>query len=353
MTPVSDTRPVGTPDRAGMYFPAEWSRHAATWLSWPRNGDTWPRNLAVAQQEFCGLARAIAQDEPVMILAGPGSDFEAACRALGSDQGVEIVPIQTNDAWARDYAPTFVVDRNPCRLAAIDWHYNAWGGKYPPYDDDQQVARKIAERLGCDHRPVDLCLEGGALEVDSSGLLLCTRSCALDENRNPGLSLSEVERRLTESLQTTATIWLAGDALIGDDTDGHIDQLARFAPSGAIFHAWTDDPHDPQSLGLARNLDDLRLGLSRLGRNPPLVPLPLPAPVYLFGNRIPACYCNFYITNQSVLVPAFGDPQDEPARQRIAEHFPGRRTLSLPSAHLTVGLGSFHCLTQQQPACDP
>lgn len=336
--------------RSGFVFPAEWLPHAATWCSWPRNADTWSKNLGDAQNEFVGLVRAIAADEPCMVMAGPGKDFEAATKRLGGTPGVEIVPIQTNDAWARDYAPTFVVDYQAKKLSAVDWHYNAWGGKYPPFDDDQKVTGKVAKHLGCGHQPIDLCLEGGALEVDEWGLLLCTRSCAMDEHRNPGLSPETIEQRIECPLNIRETVWLSGDAIIGDDTDGHIDQLARFTPGGAILYAWSEDPSDPQLVGLNQNLNDLREGLQKLGRRDQLVSLPIPsAPVMMFGNRIPACYCNFYLTNHSVLVPAFGDRNDERARAILAEHFPGRRAISLPSVHLTVGLGSFHCLTQQQP----
>ena len=335
--------------RVGNIFPAEWLPHAATWLSWPRNADTWPRNLLAAQSEFVELVTAIAEDEPVRVMAGHGEDFDAAKRSLGGIRDVEIVPIQTNDAWARDYAPTFVVDRAAGKLAALDWHYNAWGGKYPPYEDDQQVARKVAEYLNCAHVSIDLCLEGGALEIDVSGLLLCTKSCAFDPQRNPNLSPVEIEQRIKCPLHAADAIWLAGDAIVGDDTDGHIDQLARFTPGGAILYAWSEAQDDPQQVGLAQNLEDLRRGLAELGRNDLLVPLPLPDPVRLFEAQLPACYCNFYITNGSVLVPAYGDRKDDRARGIIAEHFPGRRTISLPSVNLSVGLGSFHCLTQQQP----
>ncbi len=336
-------------------MPAEWLPHAATWCSWPRNRDTWPHNLAEVRAEFAGLVRAIARDEPVRVMAGAGDDFESARAALSGIADVEIVDIPTNDAWARDYAPTFVVEKTATghsgsgRLAAVDWLYNAWGGKYPPFDNDQAAARRVAEHLGCLHRPVDLCLEGGALEMDEIGTLMCTRTCAFDENRNPGLSEKEIERRILEAVGAFSMIWLQGDCLIGDDTDGHIDQLARFTPAGPVLHAWTDNPDDPQQAGLQKNLDDLRHGLEQAGLKRDLVPLPVPDPVFFRGVQIPACYCNYYLTNASVIVPVFGAPQDQAAQQIIHQLHPGRRLVALPSNHLTVGLGSFHCLTQQQP----
>ncbi len=334
-------------------MPAEWLPHEATWLSWPRNADTWARNLKEAQAEFVQLAAAIAADEPVRVMAGAGVDLDAATQALGEIPNLSIVPIQTNDAWARDYAPTFVIDRDTSELVAVDWFYNAWGGKYPPFDDDQKVAAQIAVLTGARHQPVDLCLEGGAIEVDEEGTLLCTRSCAFDPHRNPGLSPEEFERRIVQAIGARRVIWLTGDALIGDDTDGHIDQLARCAPGGRILYAWTDDSSNPQYAGLAQNLQDLRDGLNAQGLARELIPLPIPDAVLVHGTQIPACYCNFYLTNRSVIVPAFGALQDDRAADIIAAQFPNRKLVQLPSVNLTVGLGSFHCLTQQQPRVRP
>ncbi len=330
-------------------MPAEWLPHAATWLSWPRNGDTWARNLKQAQAEFVELIRAIAADEPAKVMAGKGADFEAASQALSGIPGVEIVPIQTNDAWARDYAPTFLIHQTTGKLAAVDWIYNAWGGKYPPFDDDQRVAALVARFLGCEHHPIDLCLEGGAVEVDEDQTLLCTKTCAFDPQRNPDLSETEIERRMATAIGARRVIWLTGDALIGDDTDGHIDQLARCVPNKKILYAWCDDSTDSQYAGLLQNRNDLIQGLDAHGLQRDLIPLPIPDPVFFYGVQIPACYCNFYITNGSVIIPEFGVRQDATAAKIIGEHFPNRNIVRLPSVNLTVGLGSFHCLTQQQP----
>ncbi len=330
-------------------MPPEWAMHAATWLSWPRNKDTWPKNLSAVQAEFIELVRAIAAAEPVKVMAGKPVDFETAERAFANAQNVEVVPIQTNDAWARDYAPTFIIDAASGKLAAVDWFYNAWGGKYPPFDDDQKVASRVAEFLNCDVHSIDLCLEGGAVEVDDEGTLFCTRTCAFDPNRNPNLTEKEIEGRIITAIGAKRIVWLTGDALIGDDTDGHIDQLARCAPGGVLLYAWTDDETDPQFAGLRQNRDDLRNGLEQLGLERQLIPLPIPDPVLFAGVQIPACYCNFYITNSNVIVPKFGVRQDNEAAQIISQHFPDRALIQLPSTNLTVGLGSFHCLTQQQP----
>ncbi len=347
---LSKVQGVVKQERNGFFMPAEWLPHEATWCSWPRNRRTWAHNLDEVRREFSALVRAIANDEPVRVMAGVGEDFDGAQKALGGIEGVTLVDIKTNDAWARDYAPTFAIHQKTNSLRVVDWHFNAWGGKYLAFDDDQKVAMKVAQWIGCEHQSINLCLEGGALEVDENGLMMSTRTCAFDTDRNPGIQPDEIERRIVASTGATGMIWLQGDCLIGDDTDGHIDQLARFTPSGPILYAWTDNSIDPQQAGLRKNLEDLRAELDRLGIKRELVPLPIPDPVIFRGVQIPACYCNYYLTNRSVIVPAFGAPQDEVAAKIVSALHSDRRLVMLPSNHLTVGLGSFHCLTQQQPA---
>ncbi len=347
------------PASTGFVMPAEWHLHAGTWLSWPHNSDTWPANLADAQFEFLQLIRAIASVEPVVInLSNDQQSDELTQQFKQLDMlGLPIwfQNIPTNDAWIRDYGPTFV--KSDKQLLAIDWKYNAWGGKYPPFEHDQQVVVRIVNSMPPHFQgesPVQrfesiLCLEGGAIEIDDRGLLLCTKSCGLDPHRNELQSLDSIERELKGCLGAKDIIWLTGDALIGDDTDGHIDQLARFVP-GKILYAWTNDRNDSQYSALELNRDDLMAGLKRLKLDYELVPLLLPDPVEFNGVRLPASYCNFYITNQSVIVPQFDRPQDRSAVEILARMFPERSVFGLPSTHLNVGLGSFHCLTQQQPA---
>jgi agmatine deiminase len=280
-----------------------------------------------------------------------------------------VVHVPTNDAWARDYGPTFVIARNDQArrprpvppwfpsanqlIGAVNWHYNAWGGKYPPFDLDQQVARRIANETGTTLINASLCLEGGAIEVNDEGVLLTTRSCVLNQNRNPGKSVEQVETELKQRLGVRQIIWLPGDAISGDDTDGHIDQLARFVNDHTILYAWTDLQSDPQREKLTANLEALKAGLAEQDLDYELYPLPLPAdPVYRGQQRLPASYCNFLITNGSVIVPQFGDRNDEPALANLGRYFPHREIVGLASNHLSVGLGSFHCLTQQMPDVD-
>jgi agmatine deiminase len=350
-------------------MPAEWNPHHGTWVSWPHNQETWPKNLDGAREEFRALITAIAAHEFVYVCL---NDDEMSARFtdwLVSDVTpgrIILVHVPTNDAWARDYAPTFVLSssnaggpRRPAppwfpvaneQLGAVNWHYNAWGGKYPPFDLDQQVARRIAEETGATLIDSTLCLEGGAIEVNDEGVLLTTRSCVLNPNRNPDLSFAQVEAELKLRLGVDQIIWLPGDAILGDDTDGHIDQLARFVNNRTILYAWTDDQSDPQQENLRANLEALQAGLSDLNLDYELQPLPLPAgPVFRGPQRLPASYCNFLITNGSVIVPQFGDRNDELALSILDQYFPEREMVGLASNHLSVGLGSFHCLTQQMP----
>ena len=349
----------GSPAKHGFFMPAEWERHHCTWLSWPHNKQTWPENLELAQFEFAHLVARIALDEPVVVLVPSGDQekqfydiFKSAVELESVEARLQTQLVPTNDAWARDYGPTFVTGSG--QWLAIDWQYNAWGGKYPPFDDDQKVVERCLAGLPSPDRPIRrtsrLCIEGGALEMDDQRVLMCTRSCALDRNRNPDWSLEQVSAELKQCLGAEEIVWLSGDAIEGDDTDGHIDQLARFVPQQKIVYAATDR-EDCQYESLVAIRDELKQSLAQAGLGYQLIPLPLPPPIFYGDLRLPASYCNFYITNDSVLVPQFGvPPSDQQAVSILGNLFPGREVVGLPSYNLSVGLGSFHCLTQQQPA---
>jgi len=342
-------KPDQSESRHDYRMPAEWESQSAIWFSWPHNVETWPENLDSAQEEFFKLVKSVAPTQPVYVMAG-GAELSHATKRFQGIENVEIVGIETNDAWARDYAPTFVKSRAG-ELVAIDWFYNAWGGKYPPFDADQQVAKLVAAHLKIPVVSPEFCFEGGAIEVNDEGVLLCTKSCALDKNRNPNFSLEQAESILQQNLGASKIIWLSGDAIEGDDTDGHIDQLARFTDSKTIVYAWSEHENDPQVVGLKQNLHDLQLQIHEFGlTNVRLIPLPIPAPIEFCGRRVPASYCNFLITNELVLVPQFGVPEDTTAIEILTPLFPNRKIIGLPSKNLAVGLGSFHCLSQQQPA---
>lgn len=339
-------------DETRFRMPAEWQSQSATWMSWPQNAETWPENLSEAQSEFVEFARTVANFQPVNVMAS-GRTMQQAELMFGGINNIELIDIPTNDAWARDYAPTFVKDLKNNRLVAIDWHYNAWGGKYPPFDDDQKVARRVAELNSIDCVSPDLCFEGGAIEINDSGVLLSTSSCALDPNRNPDKSLEDVEKIFRHYLGATQIVWLSGNAIDGDDTDGHIDQLARFTDEKTIVYA-SCDKSDPQHDNLIQNLLDLKTGVARFeSEGVRLIPLPLPPAIFRHGRRIPASYCNFVIANGLVVVPQFGEAYcDRQAIEILTPLFPDQEVVGLSSLNLSVGLGSFHCLSQQQPAID-
>jgi len=358
--------PESVSNKPTLTMPPEWAPQAATWLSFPINGDTWSQNLAAAQAEFALLVHAIAADQKAYVMCG-GEKHRETARAIILDQSVreltaqqieniELVDIATNDAWARDYAPTFVKSNEPDGpLYSVDWHYNAWGGKYPPFDLDQQVAGKVAKQLAIENVAAGICAEGGALEINGNGVLLVTRSSVLNDNRNPEVNQTQIEAVFRKFLGAKQIVWLPGDqvgpSVLGDDTDGHIDQLARFTGDSTIVYAWTEDANDPQRAGLENNLVELKRQMKALDASCQFVPLPLPPAITHCDLRLPASYCNFLITNQCVLVPQFGvAAPDARTLEILSPLFPDRRLVPLPSKELAVGLGSFHCLSQQQPA---
>jgi agmatine deiminase len=330
-------------------MPAEWEPQAAIWLSWPHNLETWPTNLADAQTEFADLVETIAESQQIFVMVG-SAHRRAAEKTIEEISNVELVDIPTNDAWARDYAPTFVKDDSNDSLAAVDWIYNAWGEKYPPFDQDQKVGKRVAEFLGIELVPVEFCFEGGAIEINESGLMISTTTCALNPNRNPDSSLVKIESLMRDLLGAQKFVWLSQETIEGDDTDGHIDQLARFTDDSTIVHAWSNDENDPMLPKMRQNLQDMDLQLlanhSQAIRR---VALPNPHPIHYCDRRIPASYCNFLITNELVIVPQFGVDEDQQAVEILKPLFSNRKVIGLPSLNLAVGLGSFHCLSQQQP----
>jgi len=333
-------------------MPAEWEPHAATWLAWPHAETTWPGCLAEAEREFEALVRALARSERVELLAQ--SDAHAAALRARLAEGVaagavRLHVIPTDDVWMRDIAPTFVRD-GTAGLLALDWTFNAWGGKYAPWDRDDAVAARVASLAGVARERIALITEGGALEVDGQGTLLVTEPTLLDEKRNPGVSKEGIEKQLAELLGVRCVIWL-GDGIEGDDTDGHIDDLARFTAAGAVVCAREPDPRDPNHAPLEECRARLAAARDARGRPLEVIDLPMPPAVRAEnGDRLPASYANFYVANRAVLVPTFGAPSDARALETLTPLFPGREVIGIPSRSLVRGLGAVHCLTQQQPA---
>ena len=364
------THADATPVALGYRWPAEWEPHAATWLSWPHNPETWPGAFERIPAQFAAFVRAIADFEPVHILAGGDHVLANARQHVGSCNNVTLHDIPTNDAWCRDHGPTFLVptlrstqsaspqatpstsNRPAESLALIDWQYNAWGGKYPPFDLDNAIPARIATQLGCPRFAVDIVLEGGAIEGNGLGTVLTTPSCLLNPNRNPQLQPADYQRLLGDYLGTTHLLWLEHGELAGDDTDGHIDQLARFVGPRTVVAAVAPETaasSDPNVTPLQANLAQLKSMTDQDGAPLHVVPLPLPAPKFYDGHRLPASYCNFYIVNGSVIVPQFDDPADAHAISTLQDLLPNHTVIGLPALELVWGLGAFHCLSQQQP----
>jgi agmatine deiminase len=346
-----------TPAQLGYRMPAEWEPHAATWLSWPRReGISFPGSYDQVLPVLAKMIAALAVSELVCINARDAAHEEEIRRGLsqagtGDLGNVQFHRVPTNEPWCRDHGPIFLT--NPARenpLVAIDWEYNAWGWKYPPFDLDNAVPKKVAAILG--HIPVyspGIVLEGGSIDVNGAGTLLTTESCLLNPNRNPTLKKNEIERHLRDFLGVTKILWL-GDGIEGDDTDGHIDDLTRFVSRTSVVTVVEEDEHDD-------NYEPLQLNLTRLREmsaedDTPLTvrTLPMPGKIVREGQRLPASYANFYIANKVVLMPAFNDPHDAWAAAVLREAFPTRRIVSIDCRELIWGLGAFHCLTQQQPA---
>ena len=368
-----------TPVSLGYRFPAEWEPHAATWLSWPHRLKTWPGKFEPIPRFYAILVRTLAKYEPVNVLAGREAVMAEAKRLIGDVPNVTLHDIPTNDVWIRDFGPLFLVpserqspniatpvtgnphpgplpkgegvkqaaDEQPPAL--VDWEFNAWGGKYPPFDSDNAAPSKIAALLGRRRFTPGIVLEGGAIDGNGRGTLLTTEECLLNPNRNPELTRNQIEQFLADYCGAKKILWLGG-GIVGDDTDGHVDELARFVNPTTVVASVENDPSDVNYAPLADNFRRLRTMTDQDGRPLDIVPLPLPGPVVYNGQRLPASYCNFYIGNGVVIVPQFDDPADRAAVGILRPFFPGREIVGLPARDLVLGRGAFHCITQQQPA---
>lgn len=346
-----------TPRQLGYRMPAEWEPHQATWVSWPHKEASWPGKLETVFPVFARMVAALAASETVHINVCD-QDMERRARAfLQQAEAVGDIRFHhfpTNDAWCRDYGAIFVRraagqgSRGAGELAATDWGYNAWGDKYPPYDLDNKIPALMAEVLGTPRFVADMILEGGSIDVNGQGVLLTSEACLLNPNRNPQLGRAEIEERLREYLGVEHILWL-GEGIVGDDTDGHVDDLARFVDPETIVTVTEDDPADENYRPLQDNLKRLRSFRQPDGRPFRIVELPMPRPIVWEDQRLPASYANFYIGNKVVLLPGYNDPNDRVAEERLAALFPGRRIVTLDCTDLIWGLGAFHCLTQQVP----
>ncbi|HYO82333.1 MAG TPA: agmatine deiminase family protein [Bryobacteraceae bacterium] len=339
-------------------MPAEWEPHEGTWIAWPHEKTDWPGKFGPVGWVYCEIVRKLAQVERVHILIRNAAAERAARRMLKQSHvamgAVEFVHIATDRSWTRDYCPIFVrnVEGSPL---VLDWRFNGWA-KYENWQVDDAVPAQIAERLGMSSRqPVlgdrRVVLEGGSIDVNGAGSMLTTEECLLSDvqARNPGLSRQDLEAIFREYLGVTNTLWLR-NGIAGDDTHGHVDDLARFVSANTVVVATEWDRTEANYEPLKENVALLRRMKDQEGQPLRVVPLPMPRPVYFDGQRLPASYANFYIANKLVLVPTFNDPADREALATLAEVFPDREVTGIHSVDLVLGLGTLHCLTQQQIA---
>ncbi len=352
---------LSTPASRGYRMPAEWAPHAATWLSWPRpDGISFPGlpSFDPIDAVWGRLASLLAQEEAVHINVFDAEHRARVEAALRRHAPATLHPIALHDfpayePWCRDHGPIFVKrdqgDGGNGGLAVVDWAYNAWGGKYPPHDLDDAVPQHVAKLLGLPLFTPGIVMEGGSLDVNGEGTLLTTESCLLNPNRNPHLEKSQIEEYLREFLGVEKILWL-GDGILGDDTDGHVDDLTRFTGPTTVVTVVEADPADANYEPLRENRKRLETMTTAKGQSLTVVDLPMPRALESDGQRLPASYANFYIANKQVLVPVFDDPADGPACAILEKLFPGRRVVPFPARDLIWGLGALHCITQQQPA---
>jgi agmatine deiminase len=345
-----------TPRQLGYRMPAEWEPHVATWFTWPRpDGISFPEKYETVPAVYAELIRHLVQVEEVHINVWD-ADMEFWVRELLTKHQTPLTRVTFHhfpsyEPWCRDHGPIFLVrERNGRRdRAIVDWRYNAWGGKYPPFDLDDEIPKHVASFRKLPLFAPPMILEGGSIEVNGQGIVLTTEACLLNPNRNPDLGRAEIETFLRDYLGVSTILWL-GDGIVGDDTDGHIDDLTRFVNANTLVTVVEDDPADPNHAILKENLRRLRDLRDQDGRPFRIVELPMPGLVEHQGQRLPASYANFYVANGIVLVPTFRHANDRRALEILQQQFPNSRVIGVDSTELIWGLGSFHCISQQEPA---
>jgi len=341
-------------------MPAEWEPHAATWIAWPHNKSDWPGRFGPIPWVFAEIVRKIAPGEQLRILVGDGTAAQArrVLAAVGVDlEQIDFLRIPTDRGWTRDTGPIFVRHEGPpARLAIARFHFNAWA-KYPEWKKDDRIPERAAARYKYKLFPIragkrDMVLEGGSIEVNGRGTLITTEECLLDPEvqvRNPGLGRSELEKALGDALGVTNVLWL-GRGIAGDDTHGHVDDLCRFVDPRTVVLCQEANGRDANYRALRENRERLEGMRLEDGSRIEVVELPMPAPLVFKGQRLPASYANFYVANAAVLVPTFNDPNDQRALGTLSELFHDRPVVGVHAVDLVWGLGTIHCLTQQEPA---
>ena len=342
-----------TPRDRGFRWPAEWEAHEATLLAWPHDESTWPGGLEHAEGAMAAFAAAVSRGETVHLLVNNAAMETRARKLLAEAEAadVELHRIPTADVWLRDYGPITLVegDAEAETRLCLAFTFNAWGGKYPELFLDDGIPARLEPVLGLPVRRELFVLEGGSIEGNGRGTLLTTEQCLLNPNRNPGCTREEIETRLRECLNVDRILWL-GAGVAGDDTDGHVDDVARFVGPRSVVAAMQPDPNDPDHAPLSDNRQRLAAMTDEAGRPLEVIELPMPAPVCNGdGDRLPASHANFYVCNAAVCVPTFGGASDEAALKILARCFPGRAVVPIRCERFVEGFGTLHCVSQQIP----
>ena len=344
-----------TPKSVGYYFPAEWHPHTATWLSWPHKEESWPEKIDTIYSPYSKFIKAISEGEYVCINVNDEAMKSFAINQL-LIEGVDLNKIKfyfhpTNDAWCRDHGPAFLINPNlegNNKKVIVDWGYNAWGNKYPPFYLDDVIPSLIGNSLGLQVYHPGIVMEGGSVDFNGQGTILTTTACLLNKNRNPHLKQKEIEQYLFDYYGAEKILWI-GDGIVGDDTDGHIDDITRFVNNDTVVSVVEDNSNDDNYHLLKENIETLHKLRLLNGKQLNIIELPMPSAVVYEGQRLPASYANFYIANKVVAVPTYRDKNDDKALSIISSCFPEKNVIGIDSTDIIWGLGSWHCLSQQEP----
>jgi agmatine deiminase len=339
-----------TPKSLGFRFPAEWEKHESTWLTYPKQNESWPFKFEEVILAYNLFVKAVAYGEIVHINVDDKASQLRVTEELDKTgcnmKNLFFHLFPSDDCWCRDYGAIFLINDKGERVI-VDWEFNAWGGKYP-FEKDNLIASKIASYLGVKVFKPGIVMEGGSAEVNGAGTLITSKSCLLNNNRNSGLSKSEIEKYLCNYFCVDQILWLE-EGIAGDDTDGHIDDIARFSDRNTIIMAIEPDKKKKDYISLKKNLEIARKFRFINGRQPNIIEIPMPPPHYLQDIPLPASYANFYICNAGVMVPVFNCKQDQYAIDVLSQAFPLKKIIPLNSERIVHGLGSWHCLSQQEP----
>ncbi|WEA04020.1 agmatine deiminase family protein [Mucilaginibacter sp. SJ] len=341
-----------SPLAQGFSFPAEWAKHTATWLSWPHKEASWPGKIDTIYAPYIEFIKVVTEGELVRINV-VNEDMKASVIFQLQNAGVDLNKIEifefpTNDAWCRDHGPAFLINPTTRQKAIVDWGYNAWGGKYPPFDLDDVIPTKIGNHFGLPVFNPGIVMEGGSVDFNGKGTILTTTACLLNKNRNPQLNQQQIESYLQNYYGAEQILWL-GDGIVGDDTDGHIDDITRFVNEHTVVTVVEEDKNDENYHILQENLETLKTMRLLNGKQLNIVELPMPDAVVYDDTRLPASYANFYIANSAVIVPTYRSKNDDKALDILTQCFPDRKVVGIDSTDIIWGLGSFHCLSQQEP----